>query len=553
MKARQNKKIVLICLLLIYSSLNEFCRYLIITFFSGKCLTKFYSVGLMDNIVGNGGENMQNKQRTILQGFEWYLPEDAQHWQKLARKAEALKKMGFTSIWLPPAYKGAGGIKEVGYATYDLYDLGEFDQKGSIPTKYGTKDEYLSCIKAMKAVGIEVYGDIVFDHFIGADEEESVPAVEYSMEDRTQPISEEKMISAWTKFTFPGRKGKYNDYIWTWRNFSGIDYDDRNQDHGIFNFANKGWDEEVDDENGNYDYLMGCDLDMEVPDTVEQLNKWGQWYQELTDIDGYRLDAVKHIQFNFFASWLQQRQQEKGSELFVVGEYWNQELKKLENYITSSGALISLFDVPLHYRFYEAATAGTTYDLRQLFKETLLSSKPDWAVTFVDNHDTQKGQSLESWVEDWFKLHAYAVILLRKAGTPVVFWGDLYGIPTQGYGGMGEKLERLIKVRESFAFGRELEYFDDPQLVGWTRTGTFAQAESGVAVVMSNGAGGSKTMAVGALHAGKTFVDILGNHQQKVVLDEIGVGTFPVNEGQVSVYVNQTVCQQIKAELKAIE
>ncbi len=39
-------------------------------------------------------------------------------------------------------------------------------------------------------------------------------------------------------------------------NFSGVDYDDRNKDHGIFNFADKGWENQVDDEMGN-DYLMG--------------------------------------------------------------------------------------------------------------------------------------------------------------------------------------------------------------------------------------------------------------------------------------------------------
>ena len=44
--------------------------------------------------------------------------------------------LGVTALWLPPAYKGAGGDKDVGYGVYDLYDLGEFNQKGSVPTKY---------------------------------------------------------------------------------------------------------------------------------------------------------------------------------------------------------------------------------------------------------------------------------------------------------------------------------------------------------------------------------------------------------------------------------
>ena len=49
-------------------------------------------------------------------------------------------------------------------------------------------------------------------------------------------------------------------------------------------------------------------------------------------------------------------------------------------------------------------------------------------VTFVDNHDSQPNESLESWVEDWFKQSAYALILLREDGYPCVFYGDYFGI-----------------------------------------------------------------------------------------------------------------------------
>ena len=293
--------------------------------------------------------------QTILQGFEWYLPNDGNHWKTLAEKAEELSSFGINAVWMPPAYKGSEGDNDVGYGTYDLYDLGEFDQKGSVRTKYGTKEEYLSSITALKKAGLKIYADIVFDHFMGADETEVVSAVSYQFDDRTQPSSGEEEIEAWTKFTFPGRQGKYNDYQWNWKNFSGVDYDAREKDHAIFNFANKGWAPKVDDENGNFDYLMGCNLDMENPDTIEQLDKWGKWYQELTDVDGYRLDAVKHIRFDLFVDWLLHRREEKGEELFVVGEYWSDELDKLQEYLDSSGNLISLFDVPLHFNLFQAA------------------------------------------------------------------------------------------------------------------------------------------------------------------------------------------------------
>lgn len=485
------------------------------------------------------------KDRTILQGFEWYLPANGQHWRRLTDLAVQLQQMGFDGIWLPPAYKGVKGINDVGYAPYDLYDLGEFDQKGTITTKYGTKEDYLNCIKTFKNAGIEVYGDIVFDHFMGADEKEDVSAVKFLPENRNKAISGEEEISAWTKYTFPGRNKKYNEYIWTWKNFSGVDFDERRKDHGIFNFDGKGWEQKVDKENGNFDYLMGCNLDMDYPETVEQLDKWGKWYQALTDVDGYRLDAVKHIKFNFFTNWLLNRRKEKGRDLFVVGEYWNGAIEKLIDYIDNSGAIISLFDVPLHYHLYQAATSNGGYDMRNMFEGTLTKERGEWSVTFVDNHDTQQGQSLESWVPSWFKIHAYALILLRKTGTPVVFWGDLFGIPSQKIDPVGKQLRLLLKIREELSCGKEMDYFDDPDVVGWVRTGTYDIEKSGYAVIMTNAKAGSKKMTISAVHAGETFIDILANNSEKVVLDQTGSGMFSVNGGSISVYVEESIATKL--------
>lgn len=90
-----------------------------------------------------------NQQKTLIQYFEWYLPENAAHWRQAAADARCLSELDYTGIWLPPAYKGAGGAKDVGYGVYDLYDLGEFDQKGSISTKYGTPQLFLDRVRVM--------------------------------------------------------------------------------------------------------------------------------------------------------------------------------------------------------------------------------------------------------------------------------------------------------------------------------------------------------------------------------------------------------------------
>ena len=78
----------------------------------------------------------------MMQYFEWYLEDDGRLWKKLKDDANHLKELGITAIWIPPCMK-ATSTNDTGYGIYDLYDLGEFDQKGSIRTKYGTKEELL--------------------------------------------------------------------------------------------------------------------------------------------------------------------------------------------------------------------------------------------------------------------------------------------------------------------------------------------------------------------------------------------------------------------------
>ena len=54
------------------------------------------------------------------------------------------------------------------------------------------------------------------------------------------------------------------------------------------------------------------------------------------------------------------------------------------------------------------------FDLANYSISFPIKERPDLAVTFVDNHDTEPGQALFSYVQDWFKPLAYALTLLRK-------------------------------------------------------------------------------------------------------------------------------------------
>lgn len=474
--------------------------------------------------------DIMNK-KTMLQGFEWYITHEDEHWKSMTEKIKSLKEMGIDSIWLPPAFKGHSGNQDSGYGVYDLYDLGEFDQKGSVKTKYGSKDDYIKLIETMKEHKIDLIVDIVLNHRIGADGTENIMAHMVDAHNRYN-ILETKEIEAWTKFDFNGRNNQYSSFKWNHEHFKAVDFDVKENREAIYLFDGKKWDVDVDEELFNYDYLMGADVDFKNEAVQEELLRWIDWYYELTGFNGVRLDAVKHIDSYFFKEALR-KLREKDKEIFAVGEYWSQDLKVLNGYLMDVDFSMQLFDVPLHHAL-ERASKDENFNLKTLYHGTLSSTNPNYAMTFVDNHDTQIGQSLESWVLPWFKPHAYAFILLRDIGTPCVLYVDLYGNESMGIEKVNG-LEKLISLRQNHMHGTFYDYMDEEKVIGWCYTGD--DEGEGFVSLMNTGPRTIKRMFVGKRNANRTYVNIF-DETQTVKTDNDGIGYFRVFEEQCAVYVN---------------
>lgn len=477
----------------------------------------------------------------MFQYFEWNSRDDGSLWRELAARAGEIKKLGTTAIWMPPPYKGMDGPKDRGYAPYDLYDLGEFDQKGSVRTKYGTRDEYLAAVRAVQGAGMDAYADIVLDHRMGADETEEVEIDEVSCADRNVVIGKPYKIKAWSHYRFPARGEKYSAFKWHWQHFVafGCNASVKDDCGKIYRVRGKTFSGEVCFEHGNFDYLMGCDVDQYNPQVRQELVDWGKWFVETTNINGFRLDAVKHIPASFYKYWLEQlRGHFKDRELFAVGEYWSGSLAETQKYIAATGGVMRLFDVPLHYKLHEASKKGRDFDLAKIFEGTLVKEAPLMAVTFVDNHDSQPGQALQSWVEDWFKPLAYALVLLREDGYPCLFYGDYYGNPSDGQGknkltSHRKLIDDFIQARTNHAYGELHDYFDHPQCVGWVWTGDGGHPGS-LAVVMSNGEAGSKRMKTSRPNA--TFRDLTGHWPEPLTTNGDGEAEFRCAARSVSVW-----------------
>lgn len=470
----------------------------------------------------------------MMQAFEWDTPADGGYYKFLKENAKKIKKAGIDTLWLPPMCKG-GGDQDVGYGIYDLWDLGEFDQKGTVRTKYGTKKELLEAIDELHKNEIKVYADVVLNHKGNADFEEEFMARMVDQNNREKDVSEDMKIKAWTGFDFPGRAGKYSDFIWHYYHFTGVDYDANTDTKAIFRILGDGkyWDEGVSDEKGNFDYLMNADIDHSHPEVREEIFKWVDWFMEETGVDGFRYDALKHISDEFIYDLSKHIMENKKDDFYLFGEYWQYDEGQIDGYLDDTDWKIDLFDVPLHFHMQEASKSNGNYDMRNIFNNTIVENHPLQAVTFVDNHDSQPGQSLDSWVEDWFKEIAYSLILFRKDGYPCIFAGDYYGLKGEiKKDPLKEMIDKMLDVRKKYSFGDQDEYFDNPQVVGWVRRTD--NETSSLAVLISIGDMAEKQMFVGEEEAGKVYIDLSGNNKNQVTIDEDGNGIFNVGPGSVS-------------------
>ena len=90
-------------------------------------------------------------------------------WDHLARQASDFRRAGFTAIWLPPMLKTSDGDKpgSDGYGPFDDYDIGSKNQKGSVPTRFGSREQLQRCVAVLRANGLDVYADMVEHQRVG--------------------------------------------------------------------------------------------------------------------------------------------------------------------------------------------------------------------------------------------------------------------------------------------------------------------------------------------------------------------------------------------------
>ncbi len=301
----------------------------------------------------------------MIQAFYWDVPSGGTWWDTVAEKIPSWQQAGIESIWLPPATKGQNGAYSMGYDPTDYFDFGNYNQNGSVETRFGSKTELVTLITTAHNYGIQVFADIVLNHNSGGQSEYN-----YFTQSNT-----------WTDFSqIASGKFKRSQY-----DFHPNDL--HSNDSGSFG----GFPDLCHDKTYVQDWLWN------------RSDGVGKYYRDVMKFDGWRFDYVKG-----FEPWVVK---EWNSHIggFSVGEYWDSNVNTLEWWANSANS--SVFDFACYYKMHDAFDGN---NLSLLKDDMMWKRNPFKAVTFVSNHDTNIIYN---------KMLAYAYILTHE-GYPTIFYRD---------------------------------------------------------------------------------------------------------------------------------
>ena len=178
-------------------------------------------------------------------------------------------------------------------------------------------------------------------------------------------------------------------------------------------------------------------------------------------------------------------------------------------------------------------------DLRSLSYGTFTAELPVFSVTFVHSHDDQPpahgAGNRGEYVGDWFLSQAYAFVLLRDEGYPMVSDVDLTDHNTL--------IKRLTLARAHCTYGWRHDRFDHRNTVSWSFSGGSGH-DNCMAVVMTNGILGSKWLPTG--RPGARYRDLLDGHSHTITTNGDGWAEFSCPDRSTSVWVEATKYEQIK-------
>ena len=321
----------------------------------------------------------------MLQGFSWDSYNESQ-WKVLEKQADELK--GYIDlVWLPQSGKCIETTQVMGYMPYYY-----FNQNSS----FGSEAELRSLITKFKAAGIGAIADVVINH---------------------------RNTEGW--YTFPAETYKGVTYQMQstdiCKNDDGGETATQAAKNGVSLSQNN--DEGTD--------FGGCrDIDHKSENVQKVIKAYLKYLKDDLGYTGFRYDMVK----GFDGSHVADYNDATGVE-YSVGEYWDGN-DKIESWINRTNKKSAAFDFQFRYNVRDAVNGAangkvaTSSDWSKLNSNDNLMHDANYrryAVTFVENHDTQYRSETEQndpLRKDTIAANAY---MLTMPGTPCIFqphWRD---------------------------------------------------------------------------------------------------------------------------------
>lgn len=315
----------------------------------------------------------------MLQGFSWDSYNESQ-WKVLEKQADELK--GYIDlVWLPQSGKCLETTQVMGYMPYYY-----FNQNSS----FGSEAELRSLITKFKAAGIGAIADVVINH---------------------------RNTDGW--FTFPAETYKGVTYQMQSTDIC------KNDDGGTTatQAATNGVSLSQNNDEGTD--FGGCrDIDHKSENVQKVIKAYLKYLKDDLGYTGFRYDMVKGFDGNHVADY----NDATGVE-YSVGEYWDGN-DKIESWINRTNKKSAAFDFQFRYNVRDAVNGAangkvtTSSDWSKLNSNDNLMHDANYrryAVTFVENHDTQKRSESEQndpLRKDTIAANAY---MLAMPGTPCIF------------------------------------------------------------------------------------------------------------------------------------
>ncbi|MGW0363198.1 pullulanase-type alpha-1,6-glucosidase [Streptomyces sp. NPDC002990] len=398
----------------------------------------------------------------------------------LTDRLDYIEGLGTTALWMAPIFKnqpvqGKGDDVSAGYHGYWITDFTQVDPH------FGTNADLERLIDKAHAKGMKVFFDVITNHTAdvvdyreksysylskGAFPYLTKDGVPFDDADYANHADGKRKFPKVSEESFPRTPfvppGKENTKVPAWLNDPTM-------------YHNRGDSTFAGESSGQGDFFGLDDLWTERPEVVSGMEKiYEKWVRDF-DIDGFRIDTVKHVNTEFWTQWataLDKYAAERGREdFFMFGEVYSADTAVTSPYVTQ-GRLDATLDFPLQdaIRSY-ASQGGQAARLASVlgddYRYTSGKANAYEQVTFLGNHDMGRfGTFLkqdrpgagEQELLDRYRLANELMFFSR--GNPVVYSGD-----EQGFTGAGGDKD----ARQPLFASQTADYLDDDQL-GTPRT-----------------------------------------------------------------------------------